>query len=52
MQTIKKGLIHPEEEVTLGNRDHGPRFEIACDVKPVATHHTSGAWDMNATITH
>lgn len=52
MQTIKKGLFHWEEEMTLGNRDQGPMFEILGDVIPITTHHTSEFCNMNAIITH
>lgn len=52
MQTFKKRLFHPEEEMTLGNRDQGLVLEILWDVMPVTTHHTLGFCNMNATITH
>lgn len=47
MQTIKKGLIHPEGEMTPGTGDQGLSGEILCDVMPIITLPDSGFYNLN-----
>lgn len=47
MQTIKKGLIHPEGEMTPGTGDQGPSGEILCDVMPIIILPDSGFYSLN-----
>lgn len=47
MQTIKKGLIHPEGEMTPRTGDQGHSGEILYDVMPIIVFPDSGFYSLN-----